>query len=115
MIKKLRMKFVAVNMVIATVMLCVILGMVYSFTSGGLERESLNMMYNIASHPIGLGTPDIPGEDVRLPYFKIQLGPSGELITAGGGYYDLTDHEFLKKSDRYRLKIPQKFRRVKGI
>ena len=40
MIKKLRMKFVAVNMVIATVMLCVILGMVYSFTSGGLERES---------------------------------------------------------------------------
>ena len=34
MIKKLRMKFVAENMVIATVMLCVILGMVYSFTSG---------------------------------------------------------------------------------
>lgn len=40
MIKKLRMKFVAVNMAIATAMLCVILGMVYSFTSGGLERES---------------------------------------------------------------------------
>ena len=39
MIKKLRMKFVAVNMAIATAMLCVILGMVYSFTSSGLERE----------------------------------------------------------------------------
>lgn len=96
MIKKTEKKFVAVNMAIATAMLCVILGMVYSFTSSGLERESLNMMYNIASHPIGLGTPDIPGEDVRLPYFKIQLGPSGELITAGGGYYDLTDHDFLE-------------------
>ena len=35
MIKKLRMKFVAVNMTIATAMLCVILGMVYSFTSSG--------------------------------------------------------------------------------
>ena len=109
MIKKLRMKFVAVNMAIATVMLCVILGMVYSFTSGGLERESLNMMYNIASHPIGLGTPDIPGEDVRLPYFKIQLGPSGELITAGGGYYDLTDHDFLENLIDTALKSPQNF------
>ena len=109
MIKKLRMKFVAVNMVIATVMLCVILGMVYSFTSGGLERESLNMMYNIASHPIGLGTPDIPGEGVRLPYFKIQLGPSGELITAGGGYYDLTDHDFLENLIDTALKSPKNF------
>ena len=97
MIKKLRMKFVAVNMAIATAMLCVILGMVYSFTSSGLERESLNMMYNIASHPIGLGTPDIPGEDVRLPYFKIQLGPSGELITAGGHIrkYDTMVHQVI--------------------
>ena len=109
MIKKLRMKFVAVNMAIATAMLCVILGMVYSFTSSGLERESLNMMYNIASHPIGLGTPDIPGEDVRLPYFKIQLGPSGELITAGGGYYDLTDHEFLENLIDTALKSPKNF------
>ncbi len=109
MIKKLRMKFVAVNMAIATVMLCVILGMVNSFTSGGLERESLNMMYNIASHPIGLGMPDIPGEDVRLPYFKIQLGPSGELITAGGGYYDLTDHEFLENLIDTALKSPKNF------
>ena len=109
MIKKLRMKFIAVNMVIATAMLCVILGMVYSFTSSGLERESLNMMYNIASHPIGLGTPDIPGEDVRLPYFKIQLGPSGELITAGGGYYDLTDHDFLENLIDTALKSPKNF------
>ena len=104
MIKKLRMKFVAVNMAIATAMLCVILGMVYSFTSSGLERESLNMMYNIASHPIGL-----PGEDVRLPYFKIQLGPSGELITAGGGYYDLTDHDFLENLIDTALKSPKNF------
>lgn len=96
-------------MTIATVMLCVILGMVYSFTRGGLERESLNMMYNIASHPIGLGTPDIPGEDVRLPYFKIQLGPTGELITAGGGYYDLTDQEFLKNLIDTALKSQKNF------
>ena len=67
------------------------------------------MMYNIASHPIGLGTPDIPGEDVRLPYFKIQLGPSGELITAGGGYYDLTDHEFLENLIDTALKSPKNF------
>lgn len=35
------------------------------------------------------------GEDVRLPFFTLQLGPHGELLDASGGYYDLSDDAFL--------------------
>lgn len=91
MIKKLRFKFVMINMSIVTVLLCVILGLVFYFTSANLEAESINMMQNIASQPFRLGIPNALDKDVRLPYFKIQLGLRGELVATSGGYYDLSD------------------------
>lgn len=42
MLKKLRLKFVLINMSIVTIMLCVILGLVFYFTScesGGREHQ----------------------------------------------------------------------------
>jgi signal transduction histidine kinase len=80
-----------INMSIVTVLLCVILGLVFYFTSANLEAESINMMQNIASQPFRLGTPNAIDEDVHLPYFKIQLGLRGELVATSGGYYDLSD------------------------
>ncbi|MGM9525031.1 MAG: sensor histidine kinase [Peptococcaceae bacterium] len=95
MIKKLRLKFIFINMSIVTIMFCVILGLVFYFTKTNLETESITMMQNIAAQPFQLGTPNAPIEDIRLPYFTIQLGLSGELVATGGGYYDLSDAEFL--------------------
>jgi len=95
MIKKLRFKFVVINMCIVTIMLCTIFGLIFQFTKANLEEESLNMMQNIAGRPFQLGIPNELGEDVRLPYFMIQVGLRGELIAIGGGYYDLSDDEFL--------------------
>lgn len=95
MLKQLRCKFVAVIMAIVTVMLCLVFGLVYHFTQEGLERDSVAMMRSIAAAPFQPGRPDAPAEGVRLPYFMIQLGARGELITAGGGYYDLSDQAFL--------------------
>lgn len=95
MIKRLRFKFVIINMGIVTIMLCVILGLVFHFTRSNLENENINMMRQIALQPFALGLPDTPGEEVRLPYFKIQVGPKGERITTDSGYYDLSDGEFL--------------------
>ena len=95
MIQKLRFKFVLINMSIVAIMLCVILGLVFYFTSADLERESINMMESIAAQPFQQGTPKELGEDVRLPFFTLQLGPRGELLSSGGGYYDLSDGEFL--------------------
>lgn len=95
MIQKLRFKFVLINMSIVTIMLCIILGLVFYFTSADLEQESIRMMENIATQPFQQGTPKELGEDVRLPFFTLQLTPYGELLSAGGGYYDLSDGDFL--------------------
>ena len=95
MIRRLRLKFILINMSIVTIMLVVILGLVFYFTSAGLEAESIHMMESIAAQPFHLGIPSEQGEDVRLPFFTLQLGPQGELLAVGGGYYDLSDGEFL--------------------
>ena len=58
MLKKLRLKFVLINMSIVTIMLCVILGLVFYFTSANLEAASINMMQNIAANPLHLGVPN---------------------------------------------------------
>ena len=97
MIKRLQIKFVAVIMVIVTVMLCVIFGLVYNFTSANLETQSINMMRTLAANPFHLGRPDEPGSDLRLPYFTLLLSKNGELLSTGGGYYDLSDEEFLEE------------------
>ena len=95
MIKKLQIKFIAVNMGIVTIMLCFILGLVYYFTRTDLEHKSINMMQHIASQPFRLAVPDEAYTNMHLPYFTIRLGLKGELITSGAGYFDLTDNDFL--------------------
>ena len=95
MIRKLRAKFVVINMVIVTVMIGVIFGLIWHFTKANLENESLHMMESLAENPFQLGLPDEQGEDVRLPYFTLQISVTGDLIATGGGYYDLSDRDFL--------------------
>lgn len=41
MIKRLRIKFVCINMTIVTIMLCVIFGLVLHFTSVSMEKRVL--------------------------------------------------------------------------
>ena len=96
MIRKLQIKFVIINMTMVTTMLCVIFGLVYSSTRTALENESIRMMRSIAADPLRLGRPNEQSPDLRLPYFTLQLGLKGELVSTGGGYYDLSDKEFLK-------------------
>ena len=109
MIKRLRLKFVVINMSIVTIMLCVILGLVYYFTRADLETESVNMMRTIASQPVQPGIPSEPGEDVRLPFFTVQLGPKGKVMTARGSYYDLSDKDFLDALVQMTSALPRDF------
>ena len=97
MLKKLQIKFVCFIMAIVTVMLCVIFGTVYTFTSQSLEAESIRMMEAIGADPFQLGRPDEETEQVRLPYFALQIGPFGNVIASGGGYFDLSDEDFLSE------------------
>ena len=84
-------------MAIVTIMLCVIFGLVLHFTSVNLEKESLEMMQRVALNPLQQGAPGAPASGVRLPYFSLQLGPGGEVLVSGGGYYDLTDQALLER------------------
>ncbi len=95
MLRKLQIKFVIINMAMVTAMLCVIFCLVFSFTRSHLETESINMMRSIAADPFQLGHPNEQSQELKLPYFTIQLGLNGELISTGGGYYDLSDRDFL--------------------
>ena len=96
MIRKLQVKFILINMTMVTVMLCVIFGLVYHFTRSNLESESIGMMKTIAADPLRLGRPNEQSPDLRLPYFTLQVGIKGEIVATGGGYYDLSDREFLE-------------------
>ena len=65
MLKRLRLKFVLINMTIVTILLCVILGLVLHFTRADLESESIHMLQSIAAQPFHLGVPSERGEDAR--------------------------------------------------
>ncbi|MGN0266711.1 MAG: sensor histidine kinase [Lachnospiraceae bacterium] len=95
MLKKLKIKFVVINMTMVTLMLFVIFGLVYHFTQKNLETESVSMMKAIAANPFQVGHPNDSSSELKLPFFTLQLGMDGELISAGGGYYDLSDQDFL--------------------
>jgi len=94
-LKKLKIKFVMINMSIVTIMLIVIFGLIYNFTKHNLETENVNMMKSIAVNPFRPGRPNDPSRELKLPFFTLHLGLNGEMISANGGYYDLSDSHFL--------------------
>ena len=96
MIRKLRMKFVCVIMGIVMLMLATILGVVIRFTGQNMEMQSINMMRAIATAPFQQGNLGKPPEEVRLPFFTVQIGSRGELLGVSGGYFDLTDREYIQ-------------------
>ena len=85
-------------MAIVMVLLGCILGVVIHFTGQSMELQSVSMMRTIATSPFRQGIPGKPHDDqVRLPFFTVQITSRGELIAASGGYFDLTDREYLQE------------------
>ena len=108
MIKKLRIKFVCIVMAITMLMVGGILGVVIHFTKTNMEMQNVNMMRTIAAAPFQQGNLGKPNNDeVRLPFFTVQISSRGELITASGGYFDLTDREYLQQVVNLALRTNQ--------
>lgn len=98
MIKKLRIKFVCIVMTITMLMVGGILGVVIHFTGTNMQMQSISMMRAIAANPFQQGNLGKPSNDeVRLPFFTVQISNRGELITASGGYFDLSNREYLQQ------------------
>ena len=98
MIRKLRIKFVCIVMAIAMLMVGGILGVVIHFAGVNMQMQSISMMRTITTNPFQQGNLGKPADDeVRLPFFTVQISSRGELITASGGYFDLSDREYLQQ------------------
>lgn len=97
MLKRLRIKFIVINMTIVTMMLCFIFGALYTSTRHNLETESLQRMRSLAMSPLHPAPPDLREREVRLPYFSILVNPAGEMVEVGGGYFDLSDRALLEQ------------------
>ena len=98
MIRRLRVKFVAIIMAFVAVILVCVMAAVLGLTRVTLERESLDMMRHIALDPIQAPAPGEEFDGVRLPYFVLSVAEDGTIEPAGGGYYDLSDTEFLQQA-----------------
>lgn len=95
MIKKLRIKFVCVIMSIIMLMLGIILGIVIHFTAQSMQNQSISMMRSIAASPFQKGNPGKGSDRVRLPFFTVQISRQGQLLGTSGGYFDLSDQDYI--------------------
>jgi len=97
MLKKLRLRFVIINMSIVTVMLCIIFGMVYHFTRQNLESQSLSMLRTVN---VAHTAPTRPGEgrpQVNLPFFSLRHEEDRWVAQQDNSFYDLSDENYLQE------------------
>lgn len=100
MLKRLRIKFIAVIMSIVTVLFVVIFGLVLHLTKQNIERESVQMMRSLAFRPpvaSPVHKPDNVPKNIRLPFFTVDINSDGEITAFGSDYYDLSDKEMLRR------------------
>ena len=95
MIRKLRAKFIVINMALVTLMLVLMLGTVIRLTSDNIRDTNESMMRAMAMAPRQHRRPDITDKDVRLPFFVIRVDKNGEITERSGGYYDLSDEAMI--------------------
>lgn len=95
MLKKLRLKFILVNMTIVTAMLCAIFCVVLHTTQKDLETQSIQQLHLLAGLPNGQNRPGRPPEPFRQSSFTLRLSPDGALLSADTDYYEPEELERL--------------------
>ncbi|WP_297870834.1 cell wall metabolism sensor histidine kinase WalK [uncultured Oscillibacter sp.] len=103
MIRKLRLKFVAVCMAMVTAVMAVVLFAVFASVERNIEELSRQVLRRVIQEERPARAPEIGveigGGKVLLPYFTVSLWPGGGGYTAyvtGGTYADLEDTEELE-------------------
>ena len=94
MLKKLRRRFVLINMAIVTGMLLIIFGLVIHFTNARLDSQSDAMLQSIAQNALD---PEGREPNAQLPYFTLRFDVFGKVVASGKTHYKITDREFLDK------------------
>lgn len=91
MLKKLRMRFVWINMTLLTILLCIILALVVHFTAQSLAAESSQLARSLANSPQYGSSHSQQLPQAQLPYFVVFRNLLGSVDTKG--YYDLSDQD----------------------
>lgn len=115
MLRKLRIKFILITMVVVTVMLGAVLVTVYHTTKTDLESKSNQLLQHLADAPFQAGRPAPFAKDAQLPYFTVELGSRGEILSASGIYYDLPDREFVEQVVREAIGTDRKAGELPGF
>ena len=98
MIRKLRIKFICINMTIITAMLLVIFGMLLHFTRDNLEQQSLEVMMGIQEEPFAPEPPGVPPmKRIQLPWFRVSWDPGGGNRHIFGTYAEQLEEETLEQ------------------
>ncbi len=97
MIKKLKRKFILVNMIIVTIMLTVIFGLIIFFTQANMEQESIQMLRSVSMMPLQPDKPDNLPDRITPSVFTIFKTRENELIASGSEVIDLSDKEILSE------------------
>ena len=69
MLKKLRAKFILINMAIVTVTLIVIFGVLFQTTRQALDDECSRTLQSLAREPLLQTRPGQAADGIHLPYF----------------------------------------------
>lgn len=96
MIRRLRRKFVLVNMTFVTLLLAAVFAVIVQTTQNHLEETSLRAMEQAALEPSGPGRPGQRPAERSVPCFSLRLNPRGEMTASGDGYFDLSDEGWLR-------------------
>ena len=104
MIRKLRLKFVAICMALVTAVLAVVFLSVYFTMERSIETLSRQVLYRVAQDSVYGGSRDfvrpeigidVGGDRVLLPYFTVEVWGSQAYVT-GGTYDELENTEALQ-------------------
>lgn len=102
-------------MAIVTVLMVAVLGVVIYFTAANMQMQSISMMRTIADSPFQLGSPGNPSDEVRLPFFMVQISPRGDMLTASSGYFDLSDQDTVQQIVNEALQAESETGRLRSI
>lgn len=95
MIRKLRLKFVVVNMVIVTILLSCILGFVYSLTLIQMENKSIRTLQKKIAISYIQDSPQKGGQEYRFPYVVLQITPDHNWELIESHNFDCSDQDFM--------------------
>ena len=88
MIKRLRVKFVCINMTLVVALLLAILVLMYHMTAVNLENDSISSLKAASGSQF---LPGRPGSGMSRLTFVLQEQPDGSVLVIGGTYFDLSD------------------------